>query len=69
LVCVYLLESLELLHESLSHAGLTDRLAILEQEAQLVLAGCAASTELLRHDAAVVEEAYRMRFGPPSRGG
>jgi len=69
LVCVYLLESLELLHESLSHAGLTDRLAVLEQEAQLVVAGCAASTELLRVDVAVVEEAYRMRFGPPSRGG
>ncbi len=63
LVCVYLLESLELLHESLSHAGLTDRLPVLKEQADLVVAGCAASTELLGSDVAVVEEAYRRRFG------
>jgi len=63
LVCVYLLESLELLHESLSHAGLTDRLSVLEQQAELVVAGCTSSTALLRSDVAVVEEAYRRRFG------
>ncbi len=67
LVCVYLLEALELLHESMTHAGLTDRLPVLEEEAMLIVAGCRSATELLEDDVAVVERAFHHRFGQLAR--
>lgn len=67
LVCVYLLEALELLYESLTHAGLTDRLPVLEQQALLVVAGCRSATDVLDEDVAVVDQAFRHRFGQISR--
>lgn len=66
LVCVYLLESLGLLHESLASRGLDDRLPILETQAALVVAGCESSTALLTADVALVQEAFRKRFPPRS---
>ena len=65
-VCVYLLEALELLHLSVVAAGLHDRSDVLAEQARLVLAGCEAA-DLLPHDLAVVRDAYEKRFGGPVR--
>ncbi len=61
-VCVYLLEALELVVETVRATGLTDRIAPLEEQARLVLAGAEAA-DLLPHDLEVVREAYAKRFG------
>ncbi len=66
LVCVYLLEALELLHLSVVAAGLHDRSDVLAEQARLVLAGCEAA-DLLPYDLAVVRDAYEKRFGGPVR--
>ena len=62
-VCVYLLESLHLLHESLVTAGLTDRTPVLREQAELVRDGAAAA-DLILADRRRVEQAYHARFGP-----
>ncbi|HUG86946.1 MAG TPA: DUF2254 family protein [Euzebya sp.] len=61
-VCIYLLEALELLHESLGAAGLHDRLDALADEARLVVAGCGAA-DLVPQDVQLVRAAYAKRFG------
>lgn len=61
-VCIYLLEALELLRESLVAAGLDDRTAALHKQARLVLEGCEAAA-LLPHDQLTVAAAYDKRFG------
>ena len=63
LVCVYLLESLGLLHESLGAADITSALESLEGQARLVLAGCEAEPGVLASDLAEVHQAFRKRFG------
>lgn len=60
-VCVYLLEAIETLHESLHVAGLTDRLQPLEHQAALVVEGCEATDQTL-HDMQIVRDAYNKRF-------
>lgn len=62
-VCIYLLESIHLLLESLPAGQTTDsaRRALREQ-ARLVVAGC-ERTDQLPSDIAAVREAYRVRFG------
>lgn len=61
-VCVYLLESISLLAESLRSTGLDDRVPPLRRQADLVLAG-AESAELLPADLELVRVAHRKRFG------
>jgi uncharacterized membrane protein len=61
-VCVYVLESMELLHESLADAGLTDRLPLLERQARLVLESCEAA-DMIGADRDRVRVAYAKRFG------
>ncbi len=60
-VCVYLLEALELLGESLSHAGLGPRAAVLTEQARLIVAGCEAADPLTA-DLELVRRAYAKRF-------
>jgi uncharacterized membrane protein len=60
-VCIYLLEALELLVDTVRAAGLTDRTAALEAQARLVLEGCEAA-DLLPADLDSVRHAYRKRF-------
>jgi hypothetical protein len=59
---VYLLESIELLHESLAAAGLSDRLPLLERQARLVVDSCEAA-DVLGADLDLVRVAYAKRFG------
>lgn len=61
-VSIYLLESLHLLHEVVTAAGLPDRAALLEAQAALVLEGSAAAGGLPA-DLAAVEEVHRRHFG------
>ncbi len=61
-VCVYLLESLELLMVAIP-PGLDSRGEALVRQARLVVAG-ASSADLVRADREMVEEAYVKRFGP-----
>jgi uncharacterized membrane protein len=61
-VCVYLLQALHLLDESLRADGLADRCGAVVEQADLVLAG-ARSADLLPADRRLVEEAYAVRFG------
>ncbi len=67
-VCVYLLEIIELLCDSLDASGLGDRRGPLEEEARLVVEGCAAA-DVLDHDKAMVRDAHAKRFGPNRRRG
>jgi uncharacterized membrane protein len=60
-VCVYLLESLELLHDSLAEAGLDDRLPPLRRQARLIVEG-AEGADLLPEDLELVRSAYDKRF-------
>jgi uncharacterized membrane protein len=62
-VCVYLLESLHLLVETLGpDSEFDDARAALHDQAALVVAGCEQS-EVLAVDRAVVRAAYEKRFG------
>jgi hypothetical protein len=60
-VCVYLLESLEVLTQT-SPEGVYDRREALNRQARLVVAGCAAASNLAS-DVRLVEDAYTKRFG------
>ncbi|MEO5841950.1 MAG: DUF2254 domain-containing protein [Acidimicrobiales bacterium] len=61
-VCIYLLEAIALIREPLDAAGLSDRAGGLVEQAQLIAAGCRAST-LLPADIDLVEKAFAKRFG------
>lgn len=63
-VCIYLLEALELLTETLDTSR-TDRAESLRHQAELVVAGCAAADNLPA-DVREVEQAFQKRFA--SRG-
>ncbi len=63
-VCVYLLEALALLDESLRSAGLGYRSAPLRRQARLIIAGSAAAG-LLPSDLEIVDRAYAKRFALP----
>ena len=63
-VCLYLLEALDLLDESLRAAGLAYRSASLHHQARLIVAGCDAAG-LLAADLDTVHRAYAKRFGVP----
>lgn len=66
-VCVYLLEALRLLSDSLTAARLGDRVALLHEQARLVVAG-AEQAGGLDEDVEQVREAWRRRFAPqPAR--
>ncbi len=60
-VAVYLLESIELLCQSLEGVGLERRTPPLRKQAALVVAGC-ASADLLPSDLDIVQRAYDKRF-------
>jgi uncharacterized membrane protein len=60
-VCVYLLESLSLLHEVVADAGLSHRGDALAHQAQMVLDE-ARSAELITADLALVQSAFDRRF-------
>jgi len=61
-VCIYLLEALALIRESLDEAGLKDRTGGLVAQGRLIVAGCRASA-LVPTDISLVEEAFAVRFG------
>lgn len=61
-VCIYLLEAIHLLTETLSAAGLADRTPALGDQARLVAAGC-VDADLLPRDVELVRDAYQRRFG------
>jgi uncharacterized membrane protein len=65
-VCVYLLEALALLKESLAAVGLHDRIPMLVDQAQLVVAGCEAA-DLLPADTELVRHAFDKRFDPTAQ--
>ena len=65
-VCVYLLEALALLKESLAAVGLHDRIPMLVDQAQLVVAGCEAA-DLLPADTELVRHAFGKRFDPTAQ--
>ena len=64
-VCIYLLEALERIAESLEARGLGERAVPLAQEAALVLEGCRAEG-LLPADLLEIEHVYRQRFADAS---
>ncbi len=59
-VCIYLLESLELLTETINDSG-TEQAESLRHQAELVVAGCAAADNLPA-DVRDVEQAFQKRF-------
>lgn len=59
-VCIYLLEALELLTETINDSR-TDRAESLRHQAELVVAGCAAADNLPA-DVRDVEQAFQKRF-------
>jgi uncharacterized membrane protein len=61
-VCVYLLEALHLLDETLRSLGLPDRCGVLLEQARLIAKGASMSSELLPEDIASVQAAYAKRF-------
>ncbi len=61
MVCIYLLEALHLLREGLDAAGLSNRTAVLVEQARLVVAGCEAA-DVLPADLDDVRSAYDRRF-------
>ncbi len=61
-VCIYLLEALHLLDESLRAQQLPSRTAVLLDQARLVVAGCEAA-DVLPADRDEVRRAFRKRFG------
>ncbi|MDQ6727590.1 MAG: DUF2254 domain-containing protein [Actinomycetota bacterium] len=62
-VCIYLIEAIDLVRETLASSGLPDRTGVLVEEAGLIVAGCEAAG-LLPSDLALVRSAYSRRFGP-----
>jgi len=60
-VCIYLLEAIALIRESLDAAGLSDRTDALVEQGYLIAAGCRTSS-LLSADVDLVEEAFAKRF-------
>jgi len=65
-VCVYLLEALALLKESLAAVGLHDRIPMLVDQAQLVVDGCEAA-DLIPADTELVRHAFGKRFDPTAQ--
>ncbi len=65
-VCVYLLEALHVLDETLRSAGLGHRCPELLTQARLIAEGAAASSDLLGHDIEIVRDAYTRRFAADS---
>ena len=65
-VCIYLLEALHLLREGLDAAGLSNRTAVLVEQAGLVVAGCEAAN-VLPADLDDVRAAYDKRFAADPR--
>lgn len=63
-VCIYLLEAIELLINSLVAQGLTDRTQALYQEAALIVEAC-NTTPNLPADKQLVQNAYTKRFQTP----
>ena len=61
-MCIYLLEALSLLDESLRAAGVSDRSAPLLEQARLVVYGCEAAG-FLPQDLDRIHAAYAKRFG------
>ena len=61
-VCIYLLEALHLLHETLRSTGLDDRGAALVEQARLIAKGASMSSGLLTEDIESVQAAYAKRF-------
>jgi uncharacterized membrane protein len=61
-VCVYLLEAIRLIHDSLEPRGLDSQTEALRRKARLVVAEC-ESSDVLDVDIEQVREAYRARFG------
>ncbi len=61
-VCIYLLEALHLLYETLRSAGLPDRGAALVEQARLIAKRASMSSELLPEDIESVQAAYAKRF-------
>ena len=61
-VCIYLLEAMHLLCESLPTSPDTGVVAALEEQARLVVEACDAA-DLIDHDRQRVREAYERRFG------
>ncbi len=66
-VCIYLLEALDLLKESLAALGLHDRIPMLVDQARLVVDGCEAAADLLPADKELVLRAFGKRFEPTAR--
>jgi len=66
-VCVYLLEALHLLKESLDRRHLDDRTQLLAGQARLIVAGCEAAN-LLPADLELVRRAFAKRFDSPAQG-
>jgi uncharacterized membrane protein len=64
-VCIYLLEALELLDESVRSAGLDERAESLQEQARLVVSGC-ETADPLPADLLAVQRAYAKRFAPNS---
>ncbi len=62
-VCIYLLEAMALLHESLTVAGRTSQASLVEIQAGLVVAGC-ESADVLPADVERVRDAHSKRFDP-----
>jgi len=62
-VCIYLLESIEMLVESLRACGLEARTAELLRQARLITAGCISDDSQLPDDVAGIRFAYEKRFG------
>ncbi len=65
-VCIYLLEALHLLREGLDAAGLSNRTAVLVDEARLVVVGCAAA-DVLPADLDHVRRACTAGVSRPTR--
>lgn len=62
-VCIYLLEAMALLHESLTVAGRTSQATLVVMQAGLVVAGCEAA-DVLPADVERVRGAHSKRFDP-----
>ena len=66
-VCIYLLEALRLLHQTLRSAGLGDRGEALVEQARLIAKGALLPSDLLAEDIESVQTAYAKRFTPEQR--
>ncbi|MEP7054192.1 MAG: DUF2254 domain-containing protein [Actinomycetota bacterium] len=66
-VCIYLLEALHLLKESLSARRLDDCIELLAEQARFIVAAC-ETADLLPADIDQVRRAFAKRFGPSLQG-